>query len=272
MKKFKLYVGDSVIEPDISKFPGGEIKVTIPQIELLRGKEVRIEALLFSSDDVMALVMIDSALTHGGCRGMRLTMPYIPYARQDRICNAGEAFSLKAFAKIINSLNLASVVVYDAHSSVSTRLIDRCINIPPEDLMVKSEVNDWISARSYISKPIYLVSPDAGSIEKCKAIKNKFPQIRGIVFASKERDPLTGNIIKTVVNDIPEDIESAYLLVCDDICDGGRTFIELAKALKAFKPLQMALHVTHGIFSKGMDVLSDFDDVFCMVDFKKGLA
>ena len=38
----------------------------------------------------------------------------------------------------------------------------------------------------------------------------------------------------------------------DDICDGGRTFIELAKAIRASRPTaEVYLVVTHGIFSNG---------------------
>jgi len=44
----------------------------------------------------------------------------------------------------------------------------------------------------------------------------------------------------------------------DDICDGGRTFIESAGLLReAYPEADIHLYVSHGIFSKGTDVLFD---------------
>ena len=55
----------------------------------------------------------------------------------------------------------------------------------------------------------------------------------------------------------------------DDICDGGRTFIECAKLLKAAGVGSMALYVSHGIFSKGLDPLENAG--FTQVFTKEGL-
>ena len=53
-----------------------------------------------------------------------LEMPYIPNARQDRYVS-GRMFTLKTFAKIINSMSFYKVKVFDPHSDVSTALIYR---------------------------------------------------------------------------------------------------------------------------------------------------
>ena len=45
------------------------------------------------------------------------------------------------------------------------------------------------------------------------------------------------------------------VLIVDDICDGGATFTSLAKVLKNAGAVYIGLHVTHGIFSKGIQVL-----------------
>lgn len=58
--------------------------------------------------------------------------------------------------------------------------------------------------------------------------------------------------------------------ILDDICDGGRTFIEIAKAIKMKQSLSSAVHpenhgkiylvVTHGIFSAGLKPLNEYFD------------
>ena len=56
---------------------------------------------------------------------IRLSLPYIPNARMDRVKNADEVFTLKWFAEFINALGFDRVLVSDPHSNVSTALFDR---------------------------------------------------------------------------------------------------------------------------------------------------
>ena len=56
------------------------------------------------------------------------------------------------------------------------------------------------------------------------------------------------------------DVTGKSVLIADDICDGGRTFIELAKVLKERGAAHIHLHVTHGIFSKGKAVFEGLID------------
>jgi len=276
--KFEIRFNDQVVIPDIGKFPGGEIRVRIPEFEC---GEVLIVAMVLNSDDVMTLVMLVDALREMGVYKIRLTMPYIPYARQDRVCNPGEAFSIRAFARIINGLDFASIVVFDPHSQVSTEKIERVIVKSQAELMQEhDELYAWICRGGWDMNPMYLVCPDKGATKKVLEIANRFPQFKGIIYAEKERDLATGKIIRTVVKDLPSDIADAKLLVADDICDGGRTFIELAKVLPECRDL--SLYVTHGIFSAGMGVLKrnredglykgycpGFDNVWSTINFKE---
>jgi len=64
------------------------------------------------------------------------------------------------------------------------------------------------------------------------------------------------------------------LLICDDVIDGGRTFIELANWFtdNHYTPVEINLYATHGIFSKGKEVLlksggGGCDNVWCTIDF-----
>jgi ribose-phosphate pyrophosphokinase len=53
------------------------------------------------------------------------------------------------------------------------------------------------------------------------------------------------------------------LLVVDDLCDGGGTFVGLGQVLDA-KGFDTDLYVTHGLFTKGTEVLHPwFQKIFC---------
>ena len=267
MNKFTLFAIDSrfinpMTVPDIGKFPGGEIRVKLDE-SVIGAAIVRIKAVLLNSDDIMTLVMIVDALRESGTRDIHLTMPYIPYARQDRVCNKGEAFSIRAFAKIINSLAFTHVYVWDAHSNVSTQIIDRCTNVPMTELIGEGFIAS-VMLDKVIGQKWYLISPDKGATEKTKALAD----ILGVdvIIAEKVRDLANGNIIKTVIYNIPEDFSTAKVLIADDIIDGGRTFIEIAKALP--KCAELHLFASHGIFSQGKEVFNEyFDSVWVALDF-----
>ena len=54
-----------------------------------------------------------------------------------------------------------------------------------------------------------------------------------------------------------DDLEGQSVVIADDIADGGYTFIKLAEKLKEKGAGKIFLYVSHGIFSKGLDVLLD---------------
>ena len=86
----------------------------------------------------------------------------------------------------------------------------------------------------------------------------------------KQRDVSTGEIVATTID---KDAVMCYdtFFVVDDICDGGRTFIELGKAIRDTKSnAKLVLCVTHGIFSKGKEVLKPmFDEILCINDLSE---
>ena len=87
-------------------------------------------------------------------------------------------------------------------------------------------------------------------------------------LASKIRDTKTGYITETKLQG---EVRGRDVLIFDDICDGGRTFIELAKSLKAKGAKKISLYITHGIFSKGKDVLyNHIDEIICFNLISKG--
>jgi ribose-phosphate pyrophosphokinase len=76
----------------------------------------------------------------------------------------------------------------------------------------------------------------------------------------KIRDQETGGITSLRMNTsggCNHYIKNKNILIVDDICDGGRTFIECAKILHLHEVNSVSLYVTHGIFSKGLAPLED---------------
>jgi ribose-phosphate pyrophosphokinase len=250
----------------ITRFPAGELGVTV---EPFAGKSYII-ARIQNSDDFMTLALLIDASKRMICNDTKSTssqqigicLPYIPYARQDRVANEGEPLSIKVFANLLAATGVTKVKVYDPHSDVAVACLDQVL---PHGVLVVSAI-EIIAAFpeliNYISTTnAVLVSPDAGANKKVFKIAQKLGH-PSYIRADKVRNTQTGEITGTTV--YADSLEGQNMLIIDDICDGGGTFTALAKELKAKGAKSVALYVTHGIFTKGTDVLyrNGIDHIF----------
>lgn len=249
-----LMITKPEIDVNLLTFSGGEWHVQLEKLPDVKPRQLDIRADIHSSDDLMALLLVHNALQnhYGEHLIINLEIPYFPYARQDRVCAIGQAFSLQVIAKMIKDLKLNSLVIWDAHSPVTQELTG-AINIPQEEIIESSDK----LVRHLQAENTVLVCPDKGAKNKCQAVKDKF-SVDEIIFSAKVRNPESGVIIDTQLES--GDLSGKTAVIIDDICDGGRTFIEIAKKLKEKNVERVILYVTHGIFSKGLEVFEGLID------------
>lgn len=239
-------------------FPGGECHIRISPSDI--GERTKILANLFSSNDIMILLLtVDAVRRTNPQTFIDLCIPYFPYARQDRVCNEGEALSLKVMTDLINSLKCETITIYDPHSDVLPALLNNCRTISLGKIIAKSPL-----AKIIKENKLTILSPDSGSEKKIREVSREL-LLEGIsadvIYARKIRDTTTGDILATAV---PGELNDRNFIIIDDICDGGRTFIEFAKEMKHKGARDIYLYVTHGIFSRGLEVLKgSFKHVYC---------
>lgn len=253
-------------EPVFMTFPGGEEHVRLrTDVNVYEICAVTITVHLGNSAAIMRLLLLTDAVKREYPDiPVLLNMPYIPYARQDRVANRGEPLSIKVFCDLINAQGYHKVIVNDSHSDVALALLSNAHNVGQEVGMF-NKFKFLVPA--YEREKWGIVAPDAGALKKVYKVSNT-QGIDTIFCATKNRDTRTGQVTGTDVN--CANFEGRHLLVCDDICDGGRTFVELAKVLKERNCGQLILYVTHGIFSKGKDCLLDYyDDVIFGFDYSE---
>lgn len=233
-------------------FSGGEVHVVLDEAiqQVEREDVIEIHTEIRSSEDMVALELVKDAVERSAKFKVvtKLIMLYVPYARQDRACEAGEAFSLAVFARRLNALEFNEVIVADPHSDVTPALIKN-ITIIPQERIVKCMLDFYINQMNFA-----LVSPDGGALKKIFKVAKELGGV-DVFCAEKIRDTSNGAILRT---EIPvQDFEGRHLIIVDDICDGGRTFVELAKILRERNAGIIDLYATHGIFSRGLDNLEN---------------
>ena len=183
-------------------------------------------------------------------KGVRidLFMPYLPNARQDRVKNPEDVFTLKYFCEIINSLEFDTVFVTDVHSNVGLALLDRVREIKPwgqiHNALTKitfMETGDVMhEAREECYKNLLLFYPDEGAMKRYSG-EMGMPYIFGV----KDRDWKTGQIKRLNLAGDVSMIEGKNILIIDDICSKGGTFYYAAKELKEAGAANIYLYVTH---------------------------
>lgn len=216
--------------------------------------------------ELIRLAMICDAIRreYGSGVDIRLNMPYVPYSRQDRVMCTGESLSVAVVAKFINGLGFSQVVVEDPHSDVTTALFDNVLVYDQSMLMrrfghaIRKKLGDYM-----------IVSPDAGALKKiykCAAVLG----VNDIIYASKIRNVDTGTIKETRIDYSTVDFKGTEnLLIIDDIADGMGTFLALAEQLKKKTTGKVALYVTHGFFTKGVDIAHGLlDNIFVANDYR----
>lgn len=255
----RLFYGSREVEPEIFRFSAGELSVKVPLDPKENQEE---ETYLYSRDtsdeDLITLILLANALHHLG-RTPQLLLPYLPYSRQDRVCAPGEAFSLNVFAKMLKSAPFKSIHTLDAHSNVSFQQID---NLQDHLFPFYSSLkND-----PYLDEVDCIVCPDKGAIDRVhKFIRFAYKEDAELLNFDKVRNPENGEITyfgpKTDDDKVLMEKCNAFLIV-DDICDGGRTFVNIAKEIREVNPeCRIGLLVSHGIFSKELDPFYPIDEL-----------
>jgi ribose-phosphate pyrophosphokinase len=263
---------NSSVKYQVNKFPDGQQSITLLNSHhfwTLKNETIKIHSHLNSFADLELIICAKKVLDNLGTPQVILHVPYFLGARSDRRFEEGTVHYLKeVICPIINSLKFDAVVVLDPHSDVLEACLDNMVKID-NHLIVKSALTA-IDNKNDARDRICLVSPDAGAYKKIFDVAKKF-EIDKVITATKVRDLKTGKILHTEVPtpDMHNDIK--YVIV-DDICDGGRTFTEIAKAIKAVRPTaKVYLIVTHGIFSAGEKPLKEyFEHVYTTNSVKEG--
>lgn len=261
---------------EISKFPDGQQTLKIVEgvyntfYSLKNNSQgITINSRLNNFKDLELIICANQCLKEIGVERVRLYIPYCTGGRSDRKFEEGGINYIKTvIAPIINAQNFEKVTVIDPHSDVLEACINNFESRSNHDLVVKALKN--VDNKNEAQDRIVLVSPDAGALKKVFKIQQKFG-IKNMIIGSKNRD-LKGNITHTSIGGDVSDVENKTFVIVDDICDGGRTFIELAKVIKEkyYNNSKVILIVTHGIFSKGFDTIFEhIDEVYTTDSIKE---
>lgn len=243
------------LDIDFLDYPDGSKRIVIPNMtESLPHRYCHIDAFITSGDDLLVIAQIKDIVERlsKSPKSFALNILSTPYTRYDRVMfdNKSDGFGAKVFANMLNSIEMDFVSFLDCHSEVMIELVNNAIDIPQDAL-----VSSMIDLSQY-----NLIAPDKGATKKNHKAD--------IVF-DKVRNAETGKITGMKVLKSKPDMSKVKHLVVDDICEGGRTFIESSNLFrsKISKTKQLDIYITHGIFSNNaIDKLAEkYDNIYTFI-------
>lgn len=237
---------------EIVKFATPETNVRLKDSNIVPKNDEIIIKKCFDWQDLMHLYLADTILTRNGIFA-NWYIPYKPFARQDRTTAINHANESLVFWDIFHSLK-RRLIFLDVHSE-NHRLGKTIHQLAPLFFHnIPSIQFDTFEFKHYSTK-FTAICPDAGASKKIN-----FYNSRDVIYCTKKRDPITGRLSNFIVPDFKP--KNRTTVVIDDICDGGGTFIGIAKQLQLIRnKSKLVLYITHGLFTKGLDELFNYYDI-----------
>ncbi|WP_454125256.1 ribose-phosphate diphosphokinase [Kosakonia sp. Marseille-Q7440] len=262
--RIELFIDNQNVEIDHGVFPDGAVwlKVTGELPAFAQLMRIRVAAMRDMNDFMLLAQLVDAVRHVTDVAVSHLQLAWLPWARQDRHMVAGDSFALKVFANQLNTLNFDKIFILDPHSDAAAAAINNCVAIPQETCLLQSET----LRRAIAQGELMLVAPDAGALKKIHNVA-KATGAKNYAILTKERDVASGNLTGFAL--VAGEVAGKDLLIVDDLCDAGGTFIGSAQVLREAGARSVSLYVTHGIFSKGVENLlnNGIDAIYTTTSF-----
>ncbi|HHN81263.1 MAG TPA: ribose-phosphate pyrophosphokinase [Methanomicrobia archaeon] len=188
-----------------------------------------------------------------GIKRIEIIMPYMPYARQDKVFRLGEPFSLQYVLEFFAQSGVSRMYTLMAHITRLSEIMDitkgmRVVNISVVDAIVS------YVRRLNLDNP-YVVGPDTESEKWADAISHKLDAEYTVL--DKTRDINTGEV--RTKGPLPN-LTGRQVVIVDDIVSTGKTIENAVKLTREKRPDSIHVVVVHGIFSgNAIDRLSKYD-------------
>ncbi len=231
------------INTEFKTFPDGEnyLRINLEDESTIKEKEVIIVQSTGPSSSgnqnarlIELLMMIDS-IKRMRAKKLIIVIPYLAYARQDKVFRPGESTFGDLIIRIIDSMGIDELYVVDVHSpKILTDTYSKITNIDSMKILA-----EYI--KSLGAKDIVVVSPDKGAVERSKTFAQHFGDDIPVDCFEKSRDVKTGEI--TMSGKLS--LKDKDVVVSDDIIATGGTMataIKLAKESGAKKIYAVATH------------------------------
>ena len=247
-------LGEKLCYVETRKFPDGERYLRIS--ESVENEEVTvIQSTGYPQDEnLMELIFMIANLKDLGAKKVRVVVPYMGYARQEKRFNPGETISAKIVCEMIESAGADEFITFNIH--------EKCVldffNIPARNISAMPDIADYLNKKFFKkedAKPL-IIAPDKGAYGFAQEIS----EIIGCDYTYLTKVRLGPDKVETKIVDVRCDSESEntvnvdsvkgmHAIIVDDIIATGGTIVNAINILKQYGASSVDVCCVHPILT-----------------------
>lgn len=189
------------------------------------------------NENLMELLILLDSFKRSSASRVTAVMPYYGYARQDKKDKPRVPITAKLVADLVSRAGADRVLTMDLHADQIQGFFD----VPVDHLFAAPVLLDAI--RDMHIPDLVIVSPDAGGVERARAIAKRLGV--GLAILDKRRTAPNEAEVMNVIGDV----EGCNALIVDDIIDTAGTMTKAVDALKKKGAGRVLAAGVHGVLS-----------------------
>lgn len=224
---------------DLTRFADGELR---PWIEDdIRDKTVIVlESLSYPMDEhVMELVLMGDAIRRCAPKKTIAVIPYLGYARQDKLHRLGEPVSAHVIVQFLEVSKFEEIIGLDFHNSAIVGFFE----IPVTHLSALDVLSAELKNMT-ISNGV-IVSPDVGGSKRARNMAFALDMPLAVMEKRRFLDRHDTSETYQIIGDVA----GKTAIICDDVISTGGTTVQAAISLKEAGATRILATTTHGVFA-----------------------
>jgi len=189
------------------------------------------------NENLMELLILLDSFKRSSASRVTAVLPYYGYARQDKKDKPRVPITAKLVADLISKAGADRVLTMDLHADQIQGFFD----VPVDHLFAAPVLLDAI--RDLGIPDLVIVSPDAGGVERARAIAKRLGV--GLAILDKRRTAPNEAEVMHVIGDV----DGCNALIVDDIIDTAGTLTKAVAALKKKGAGRILAAGVHGVLS-----------------------
>jgi ribose-phosphate pyrophosphokinase len=207
-------------DAEVSRFSDGEVFVQVN--ENVRGTDVFVVQPTCPpvNDNLMELLVMIDALKRASARRITAVLSYYGYGRQDRKVQPRVPITARLVADLLEAAGVDRILALDLHAGQ----IQGFFNVPVDHLFAAPVIIDYLGKKDL--QDAVIVSPDAGGVERARAIAKRLNA--GLAIIDKRREGPNQALAMHLIGDVRD----RDAVVIDDMIDTAGTLVQAVGALE----------------------------------------
>lgn len=170
---------------------------------------------------LIQLALIADAAKRHGAEKITVVVPYLAYARQDKVFLQGEAVSIEAVARVLRAVGVESLITVNVHQE---KILAK-FPFPAKTVSAISLLAEYFKQKDF--GKAFALAPDDGALWLAEEAKKVLGGECG--YLEKHRDLYTGQI---TMEKKPLDVGGKTVVIFDDVISTGGTIALAAKIMR----------------------------------------